>query len=131
MLSVTANDRPRPQCHAGRIRHQAARLGLQAPAARVDGTAAAAGAAAGAASAAGSTAGTAAPADAKTVRKTRRRLSVVSDNKVIDGLASLDVSGEADAGALSSVAASEGKKRCVSVFTGVSKKGYAPYSALI
>ncbi|CAE7621344.1 unnamed protein product [Symbiodinium sp. KB8] len=55
------------------------------------------------------------------LRGTRRRLSVVSDNKLIEGLASM---GEAGTEEITSKTA----KHVVKSYAGLSKKGYAPYN---
>ena len=52
--------------------------------------------------------------------QTRRRLSVVSDNKLVEGLAGLQTD---DNGAATDLAA---QSTCVTSYAGVSKKGYAP-----
>lgn len=53
--------------------------------------------------------------------KTRRRLSVVSDNKLVEGLSGLNTEdGQTTEGV--------GTGHCVATFAGVSKKGYAPYN---
>jgi len=57
------------------------------------------------------------------LRKTRRRLSVVSDNKLIEGVATiaLDASDPTDVTETSA-------RTAVSIYAGVCKKGYAPYN---
>lgn len=54
--------------------------------------------------------------------QTRRRLSVVSDNKLVEGLAGLQTD---DNGAATDQSA---QSTCVTAYAGVSKKGYAPYN---
>jgi serine/threonine protein phosphatase PrpC len=54
--------------------------------------------------------------------KTRRRLSVVSDNKLVEGLSGLHTGEEETSGAAG------GGKHWVTGYAGVSKKGYAPYN---
>jgi hypothetical protein len=55
------------------------------------------------------------------LRGTRRRLSVVSDNKLIEGVASLGTVGGADV-------ARTGTSHVIKAYAGLSKKGYAPYN---
>jgi len=58
----------------------------------------------------------------ETLGKTRRRLSVVSDNKLVEGLSGLATDDDANAEDI------QGGGSVVSAYAGVSKKGYAPYN---
>jgi hypothetical protein len=74
-----------------------------------------------AAGGAGGKAPSATAAPKTTLRGARRRLSVVSDNKLIEGIATI---GAADAEDVMG----GGSESVVRTFAGVSKKGYAPYN---
>ena len=54
------------------------------------------------------------------LQKTRRRLSVVSDNKLVEGMSGMSTAEEAEL--------LEGTSLVVASYAGVSKKGYAPYN---
>mmetsp|Transcript_22661 Transcript_22661/g.72913 ORF Transcript_22661/g.72913 Transcript_22661/m.72913 type:complete len:371 (+) Transcript_22661:113-1225(+) len=58
-----------------------------------------------------------------TLRQARRRLSVVSDNKFVEGMAAAAAAAEAE-----EAAASTRARSVVSTYAGVCKKGYAPYN---
>lgn len=62
------------------------------------------------------------PTEGEGIGKTRRRLSVVSDNKLVEGLSGLAT----DEDGAGSGAGSGGS--WISTYAGVSKKGYAPYN---
>jgi len=64
--------------------------------------------------------------DDKDVKQIRRRLSVMSDNKLVEGFDSVNLDGEEDQQAAATPAPSSGF--IVNSYGGYSKKGYAPYN---
>jgi len=57
------------------------------------------------------------------LRKTRRRLSVVSDNKLIEGVATIALEAAETADVVETSA-----RHAITIYSGVCKKGYAPYN---
>ncbi|CAM9840851.1 unnamed protein product, partial [Ectocarpus fasciculatus] len=62
------------------------------------------------------------PTDAKTLNATRRRLSVMSDNKLVEGMDAVAIDNE------DQIAAGGSAGFIVNSYGGYSKKGYAPYN---
>eukprot|EP00178_Gracilaria_changii_P011928 TRINITY_DN33636_c0_g1_i1.p1 TRINITY_DN33636_c0_g1~~TRINITY_DN33636_c0_g1_i1.p1 ORF type:complete len:104 (-),score=24.60 TRINITY_DN33636_c0_g1_i1:30-341(-) len=63
----------------------------------------------------------------KNLKQTRRRLSVMSDNKLIEGMDSVNLDEKAEAEAAAQAQSSSGGF-IVNSYGGYSKKGYAPYN---
>lgn len=97
-------------------------LGRKAAPAAPAGGAGSPAAGAGAAASPASAAAAAVKASKNSLRGTRRRLSVVSDNKLIEGIATI---GAVD---VEDTLAARASESVVRAFAGVSKKGYAPYN---